>query len=153
MIDKSKLMKTAWKIAKRASRTFNDSVNSFFPESLKHAWKIMTSTVDIEDFKKIEEEIDDFLYDSDGGTWLYSDATEFEITSSTMPFDAKLYVKIDGTIDLTKTRLVKGKEHCSFLNANIDRNDGSTETLFETYIAKTYKWTDVQDIKNTITAL
>jgi len=37
-IDKSKLMKRAWEIARNAAAKFNESVRSFFSESLKQAW-------------------------------------------------------------------------------------------------------------------
>jgi len=39
-IDKSKLMKTAWEIARDGAKIFGGLVRSFFAESLKQAWGI-----------------------------------------------------------------------------------------------------------------
>jgi len=41
--DKSKLMKAAWKIARKASVRFGGTARSFFSESLKTAWTIKES--------------------------------------------------------------------------------------------------------------
>lgn len=42
-IDKSKLMKMAWKTSKVAAEKFNAPVKSFFSESLKQTWKTLNN--------------------------------------------------------------------------------------------------------------
>ena len=43
--DKSKLMKTAWMLAKQAAAKFGGSVKSFFSESLKQAWRMIMDKI------------------------------------------------------------------------------------------------------------
>ncbi len=45
MIDKSKLMKTAWKIARKAAENFGGSVKNFLAESLRQAWKSLKNEI------------------------------------------------------------------------------------------------------------
>lgn len=55
-IDKSKLMKRAWEIAKTAAEKFNESAKVFFSESLKQAWSELKSIVNIDALKRIGRE-------------------------------------------------------------------------------------------------
>lgn len=50
-IDKSKLMKTAWEIAKEAAEKYNDSVRNFFAESLKQAWEMIKNNTLLDQVK------------------------------------------------------------------------------------------------------
>lgn len=143
-MDKAKLMIKAWEIAKSAVTEFGGKVREYLSESLKQAWSIVLSAIKIEVFQKLEEEIDQLLWDCDGGTTSYS-SSEFEVYSPAMSF-VDLHVHINGTVDVIKTRSIKGKEHRSYLDCDVDRDDGSVETLSEKYIAKTYKWTDAESI-------
>lgn len=47
MIDKAKLFKTAWEIAKQAAEQFNDSAKNFFSEALKQAWNKMKNKKEV----------------------------------------------------------------------------------------------------------
>ena len=54
-INKSKLFKTAWEIAKKAAVTFKSSAKLFFVEALKQAWREIrrvSGKIDIEKLKK-----------------------------------------------------------------------------------------------------
>lgn len=99
-------------------------------------------------FNKIEKEIDALLDDEGGGTTSYS-SDEFAVDTQMLP-SMRLDVNIDGTVELIKTRSVKGKENRSCLSIDVDSDDGSTETLTESYCAKKYRWTNAKSIMKLI---
>ena len=149
-MDKSKLLKTAWEIAKQASVKFNDSVKVFFSESLKQAWKNMKKATRTNTLEQLEKELDSLLDECDGGTLLFPKAQILQVDCPALPFGSSLNVNINGTVDFIDQRSVERKEHKSFLDTDIDNDDGSTETLTEPYISETFNYTDAQSIMNLV---
>ncbi len=52
MTDKKKIMKNAWKIARKGQKAFGGKVSEYFAQALKMAWAQSKNTIDIEALEK-----------------------------------------------------------------------------------------------------